>query len=127
MSAIVFDRDKVDHLDVVSDRPRRLRGSMLLWIDLYEGEYDANQVADELDLDDQTRTCLADPNERACFEDHGRYLHITTYAPHEDDASASSARTGWSPRTIARSQSSMSSPRAYRDRATRALWTAPAS
>jgi magnesium transporter len=85
MSAIVFDRDKVDHLDVISDRPRRLRGSMLLWIDLHDGKYDANQVADALDLDDQTRACLADPNERACFEDHGRYLHITTYAPHEDD------------------------------------------
>jgi len=85
MSAIVFNRDKVDHLEVISDRPRRLRGSMLLWIDLHDGKYDANQVADALDLDDQTRACLADPNERACFEDHGRYLHITTYAPHEDD------------------------------------------
>ena len=85
MSAIVFNRDKVDHLEVISDRPRRLRGSMLLWIDLHDGEYDANQVADALDLDDETRTCLGDPNERACFEDHGRYLHLTTYAPHEDD------------------------------------------
>ena len=85
MSAIVFNRDKVDHLEVISDRPRRLRGSMLLWIDLHDGEYDANEVADALDLDDETRTCLGDPNERACFEDHGRYLHLTTYAPHEDD------------------------------------------
>jgi Mg2+ and Co2+ transporter CorA len=84
MSAIVFDRNKVDHLEVISDRPRRLRGSMLLWIDVHDGsEYDANQVADELELDDQTRACLADPSERACFEDHGRYLHITTYAPRE--------------------------------------------
>ena len=85
MSAIVFDRHKVDHLDVISDRPRRLRGSMLLWIDLHDEEYDATRVADALDLDDQTRACLVDPNERACFEDHGRYIHITTYAPHEDD------------------------------------------
>jgi magnesium transporter len=86
MSAIVFDRDKVDQLEAISDRPRRLRGSMLLWIDLHEGsEYDANQIADALELDDQTRACLADPNERACFEDRGRYLHITTYAPREDD------------------------------------------
>jgi hypothetical protein len=77
MSAIVFDRDKVDHLDVISDRPR-LRGSMLLWIDLHKGaEYDATQVADALNLDGRTRACQADPNERACSEDHGR-LHITT-------------------------------------------------
>jgi magnesium transporter len=87
MSAIVFDRDKVDQLEAISDRPSRLRGSMLLWIDLHDGsEYDANQIADALELDDQTRACLADPNERACFEDRGRYLHITTYAPREDDA-----------------------------------------
>jgi magnesium transporter len=86
MSAIVFERDKVDHLDAISDRPRRLRRSMLLWIDLHEGsEYDANQVADALELDDRTRTCLAEPSESACFEDHGRYLHITIYAPREDD------------------------------------------
>ena len=86
MSAIVFDRDKVDRLDVISDRPRRLRGSMLLWIDLHSGtEHDANEVANELDLDDETRACLESPNERACFDDHGRYLHITTYAPREDD------------------------------------------
>ena len=86
MSAIVFDRDKVDQLEAVSDRPRRLRGSMLLWIDLHEGsEYDADEVAEALELDDETRASLADPNERACFEDRGRYLHITTYAPREDD------------------------------------------
>ena len=86
MSAIVFDRDKVDQLDAISDRPRRLRGSMLLWIDLHDGsEYDADQVADALDLDDQTRACLTDPSARACFEDHGRYIHLTTYSPHEDD------------------------------------------
>jgi magnesium transporter len=86
MSAIVFNRDKVDQLDAISDRPRRLRGSMLLWIDVHDGsEYDANQVADALQLDDQTRACLADPSGRACFEDHGRYIHITTYAPREDD------------------------------------------
>jgi hypothetical protein len=37
MSAIVFGRDKVDHREVISGRPRRLRGSMLLWIDLHSG------------------------------------------------------------------------------------------
>jgi len=86
MSAIVFDRDKVDQLEAISDRPRRLRGSMLLWIDLHrESQFNSDEVADALELDEQTVACLANPNERASFDDHGRYIHITTYAPHEDD------------------------------------------
>ena len=35
--AILFDRHRVNHLDSLSDRPRRLRGSMLLWVDLHRG------------------------------------------------------------------------------------------
>jgi magnesium transporter len=86
MSAILFDRDQVDHLEELSQRPGRLRGSKLLWVDLHDGaELGADQVADELDLDDETRHCLATPNEKACFKDYGRYIHLTTYAPHEDD------------------------------------------
>jgi magnesium transporter len=86
MSAILFDRDQVDRLEELSDRPDRLRGSKLLWIDLHEGsEFSADEVADELDLNDATRRCLATPNQKACFDDYGRYIHITTYAPREDD------------------------------------------
>ena len=32
-----------------------------------------------------TRDCLADSEDRAIFRDHGRYIHVTTYAPNEDD------------------------------------------
>jgi magnesium transporter len=86
MSAIVFDRDKVEHLEVISDRLGRLRGSMLLWIDLHRGsQFNSDEVADALELDQQTLACLANPNERASFNDFGRYIHLTTYAPHEDD------------------------------------------
>jgi magnesium transporter len=86
MSVIVFDRDKLEHLEVISDRPRRLRGSMLLWIDLHRGsQFNSDEVADALELDEQTLACLANPNERACFDDYGRYIHLTTSAPHEDD------------------------------------------
>ena len=86
MSAILFDRDQVDHLDDLSDRPGRLRGSKLLWVDLHDGsEFSAAEVAEELDLRRETRRCLATPNEKACFNDYGRYIHITTYAPHEDE------------------------------------------
>ena len=88
MSAILFDRDQVDQLDDLSDRPSRLSGSKLLWIDLHEGsEFTAHEVAEELDLHDETRQCLATPNDRACFNDHGRYIHLTTYAPREDEES----------------------------------------
>jgi magnesium transporter len=86
MSAIVFDRDQVDQLEDLSDRPRRLSGSKLLWVDLHDGsEFSANEVAEAFDLDDFTHQCLANPNKRACFNDRGRYIHITTYAPREDD------------------------------------------
>ena len=86
MSAILFDRDKVEHLGDLSDRPGRLSGSKLLWVDLHDGsEFSADEVAEELGLDDETRRCLATPNEKACFNDYGRYIHITTYAPREDD------------------------------------------
>jgi Mg2+ and Co2+ transporter CorA len=86
MSAILFDRHQVERLGELSDRPERLRGSKLLWVDLHGGsEFSADEVADELDLDDDTRGCLARPNENACFNDHGRYIHITTYAPREDE------------------------------------------
>ena len=33
-AAILFDRDQVEHLDDISERPRRLSGSKLLWVDL---------------------------------------------------------------------------------------------
>lgn len=34
MSAILFDRDQVDHLDDLPERPERLNGSKLLWVDI---------------------------------------------------------------------------------------------
>jgi hypothetical protein len=35
--AIVFDRDQVERLDDIADRPKRLHGSELLWVDLDRG------------------------------------------------------------------------------------------
>jgi Mg2+ and Co2+ transporter CorA len=87
--SILFDRDQVDHLQDLSARPRRLRRSQLLWVDLHPGsEISARDVAEAFDLDDETRDHLSTPNERAVFNDHGRYIHITTYAPREDDEGA---------------------------------------
>ncbi len=84
--AILFDRDQVEKLNDIDDRPRRLRGGKLLWVDVdRHSEDEAHRVAEAFGLDSGTRSCLADSNERAVFNDHGRYIHVTTYAPDERD------------------------------------------
>ena len=86
--AILFTRDQVDRLASLRDRPKRLSGGKLLWVDIDQNSpEDADRVAEEFELDSATRECLATPNERAVFKDHGRYIVVTTYAPNgEDDA-----------------------------------------
>jgi magnesium transporter len=84
--AILFDRDKVQRLDDIADRPRRLSGSKLLWVDVdRESEESTNAVAEAFGLDHDTRECLASSKDRAIFHDRGRYIHVTTYAPDEKD------------------------------------------
>ena len=83
--AILFDRNAVDHLDDLSARPRRLRGSQLLWVDVHrDSQLDPAEIAEAFGLDHTTREYLSKPHERPVFDDHGRYIHITTYAPRED-------------------------------------------
>jgi hypothetical protein len=101
MSAIVFDRNDVDRLGDLSERPRRLGGSKLLWVDLHKrSEFSVEDVAKAFDLDDETRGCLATPNEQACFNDHGRYTtsrrmrRAKTRKASCTPLSVSSARTG---------------------------------
>jgi magnesium transporter len=84
--AILFDRDQVERLNDIAERPRRLRGGKLLWVDVdRDSEDDAQRVAEAFGLDSATRECLADSKDRAVFKDHGRYIHVTTYAPDEDE------------------------------------------
>jgi magnesium transporter len=84
--AILFDRDQVARLGALSDRPRRLTGTKLLWVDVHRGsEIGADEVAEAFGLDEQTRRLLTTPHERPIFNDHGRYIHITTYAAREDE------------------------------------------
>ena len=86
MNSILFNRDRVDRLDGLSDRPRRLRGSQLLWVDLDgDSEIDARDVAEAFDLDNETCDFLSTPDEQPVFNDHGRYIHLTTYAPRDDE------------------------------------------
>jgi magnesium transporter len=84
--AILFDRDQVEHLESLDDRPRRLGRGKLLWVDIdRESEDGADEVAEAFELDERTRDCLASSEERAVFHDHGRYIHVTTYAPNEEE------------------------------------------
>lgn len=85
--AILFDRDRVDRLDSLADLPDRLGDSTLLWVDLqhHGSEIGADDVADAFTLDDRTRKYLTAPPDSAFFDDHGRYIHITTYTPRQDE------------------------------------------
>ena len=52
---ILFDRDAVDQLHDLSDRPRRLRGSQLLWVDVHrESRFDGAEIGKGFALDDTT-------------------------------------------------------------------------
>ena len=84
---ILFDRDQVHQLGGLTERPRRLRGSMLLWVDVDRAsEESAQAVADEFGLDHDTRDGLASSSsEAAVFSDHGAYIHVTAFAPDAED------------------------------------------
>jgi magnesium transporter len=87
VSTILFDRDQVDHLGELPDRPERLNGSRLLWVDIdrRSAENDVEKIARAFALDDETRDGLASSSGRAVFSDYGRYIHVTTYSPCEED------------------------------------------
>jgi magnesium transporter len=82
--AILFDRDRVERLDELADRPKSLNGSKLLWVDIDDrSEESVEQVTEAFALDGATHDRLASASERAVFHDYGRYLHLTAYAPCE--------------------------------------------
>ena len=86
MSAILFDRERVDRLDALPDGPERLNGSKLLWVDIDQRSAEsAAKVARAFKLDDATRERLASSTGRAAFADCGRYIQVTTYSPCEDE------------------------------------------
>jgi magnesium transporter len=91
-TTILFDRDDVEELDDLADRPARLRGSMLLWVDLDEpSSSGARHVADELGLDEQSVGRLAAPRGGGYFRDRGEYIHVTASAPRADADDETSA------------------------------------
>lgn len=88
--AILFDRDRVEHLEDLGERPRRMGRSQLLWVDVDRGtEDDADRIAAAFELDRATRDRLVGGSEgRAVFHDRGDYIHVTAYAPDEDQEGA---------------------------------------
>jgi magnesium transporter len=84
--AILFEGDQTNELDGLDQAPRRLGRNRLLWIDLdRSSSVDAERVVAALDLDRTTGERLAEAGDQPAFRDFGRYLHVTTYAPREDD------------------------------------------
>jgi magnesium transporter len=82
----LFDRDQVEHLDDWPERPERLNGSKLLWIDIDRNSPESMaKIAQTFVLDDATCDCLAKSPGRAVFADYGRYIHVTTYSPTEEE------------------------------------------
>ena len=82
MRTILFDGDRVEHLDSLEDRPGRLQGSMLLWVDLaHSSPEDVRQVAVEFSLDDESVERLLDPSGGVGFRDRGAYIHLTASTP----------------------------------------------
>src|SRR5215207_8769390 len=84
--AILFDRQEVDHLDGLAERPRHLGKTQLLWVDLHrDSQVDTSDVAEAFQLHEATvRHLLASDDDVPWFVDYGHYIHVTTYAPRED-------------------------------------------
>jgi hypothetical protein len=68
---ILFDRDEVEHLGSLSERPKRLNGSTLLWVDIdRRTQASADEMAVVFDLEETTRRRLASSEGRAVFVTH---------------------------------------------------------
>ena len=79
---VLFDRDRVRQLESLDDRPGRLSRARLLWVDVDRRSGEAvDRVVEEFELDEETRAALTRSGDRARFHDHGRYIHVTAYAP----------------------------------------------
>ena len=85
ISTILFEGEHAEQLDGLADRPGRLSGSMLLWVDLRDPSRDeVDEVAKELGLDDESVERLRDPSDGVSFRDRREYIHVTASAPAHD-------------------------------------------
>ena len=87
---LLFDGASAEPLDALEDRPNRLRGSMLLWVDLPDASPDdVRRVASEFELDHESVDRLINPSNGASFRDKGAYIHVTASVPDSDSDDAS--------------------------------------
>jgi magnesium transporter len=85
ISTILFEGEGAEQLDALADKPGRLNGSMLLWVDLHELSRDeVDEVAKEFGLDDESVERLLDPTDGVSFRDRREYIHVTASAPAHD-------------------------------------------
>ena len=91
MSTILFEGERAEKLDALADKPGRLSGSRLLWVDLHDpSRDDVDEVAERFGLDDESVERLLEPSNGVCFRDRREYLHITASTPGQDDDSVPS-------------------------------------
>ena len=82
---ILFDRHEVERLDDISDgRGGWARGKAAL-VDLDRDPPRRAPRRGRFGLDNGRRNACRIRTTRAIFDDHGRYIHVTTYAPNEED------------------------------------------
>jgi Mg2+ and Co2+ transporter CorA len=76
MTALLFDRDRVDEVEWNGSLPKIGR-SAILWIDLERAsEDDVSALVDVLGLDAETARTIGDQDVRPSLEDHDDYLHV---------------------------------------------------
>ena len=112
--AILFDRDQVERLE----RPRRppeaaarIGAALGRCRPRLRGGRDAGSPR-RSGSTTETRACLATSKDRAIFRDHGRYIHVTTYAPDEDDEGRVDLARVRRGRALGRHRSRQADPRA---------------
>ena len=89
MTALLFDRERVEDVDDWAHEVGRIRRSSILWIDLdTSDEVELERLADRLELDRASMDGLRGRDGGPLFRDHARYLHATVYAPTHDGKSA---------------------------------------
>jgi Mg2+ and Co2+ transporter CorA len=77
-TALLFDRDRVEEIGGWTEGLPRIGRSALLWIDLERPQPELlDDLARQLELEDETRRRFENRRQRPALSDHGRYLHVT--------------------------------------------------
>ena len=82
MSTILFKGESAERLDGLADRPRRMNGSMLLWVDLADPSAGRSRrrSRETFGLDDESVERLLDPSNDS-FREQLEYIHVSASTP----------------------------------------------